>query len=96
MSFLHADASQAASLVSILNQLCFLMFLLFIQVLVNDDSVGRSVDETLRLISAFRHADSHGVVCPANWQPGSKTIVPDQNAKLTFFNQAFGDKKTEL
>jgi len=45
---------------------------------VNDDAVGRSVDEALRLIKAFQFADKHGEVCPANWQPGDKTITPDQ------------------
>ena len=44
---------------------------------INDDSVGRSVDETLRLIKGFQFADKHGQVCPANWQPGEKTIIPN-------------------
>ena len=34
---------------------------------INDAPVGRSVDETIRLIQAFKHTDSHGEVCPANW-----------------------------
>lgn len=44
---------------------------------INDDAVGRSVDETLRLINGFKHADKHGEVCPANWQPGDRTIKPN-------------------
>ena len=47
-------------------------------VTINDEQVGRNVDETLRTIKAFQHADKHGVVCPAGWKPGSKTIIPDQ------------------
>ena len=47
-------------------------------IMINDEQVGRSVDETLRLIKAFQHTDKHGVVCPANWKPGEKTIIPDQ------------------
>ena len=58
---------------------------------VNDAGVGRSVDEVLRLIKAFQFADKNGVVCPANWQPGSDTIQPDQKAKTTFFNKAYKD-----
>lgn len=46
------------------------------QITINDLPVGRSVDETLRLIKAFQFADEHGEVCPANWQPQSKTINP--------------------
>ena len=46
------------------------------QITVNDLPVGRSVDETLRLVKAFQFTDKHGEVCPANWQEGSKTINP--------------------
>ena len=31
---------------------------------VNDDAVGRNVEETLRLVKAFQYADEHGEVCP--------------------------------
>ena len=44
---------------------------------INDDAVGRSVEETLRLIKAFQYAAEHGEVCPANWKPGDKTIIPN-------------------
>lgn len=44
---------------------------------INDDAVGRSVDETLRLINGFKYTDKHGEVCPANWQPGDRTIKPN-------------------
>lgn len=53
---------------------------------INDAPVGRSVDEAIRTIKALQHADQHGVVCPANWKPGSKTIVPDQDKKIEFFS----------
>lgn len=46
------------------------------QITMNDLPVGRSVDETLRLVKAFQFADTHGEVCPANWQPQSKSINP--------------------
>merc|ERR1712166_99350 len=52
---------------------------------MNDAAVGRSVDETLRLIQAFQHSDKHGEVCPAGWKPGSKTIKTDQDKKNEFF-----------
>ncbi|TNV75667.1 hypothetical protein FGO68_gene12686 [Halteria grandinella] len=58
---------------------------------INDAPVGRSVDETLRLIQAFKHTDTHGEVCPANWQPGSKTIVPDQDQKKKYFSDVNRD-----
>ncbi|XP_062376600.1 peroxiredoxin-2-like [Sardina pilchardus] len=48
------------------------------QMTINDPPVGRSVDETLRLVQAFQHTDQHGEVCPAGWEPGSKTINPEE------------------
>ncbi len=35
------------------------------QITMNDLPVGRSVDETLRLVQAFQYSDVHGEVCPA-------------------------------
>merc|ERR1711968_388918 len=54
---------------------------------INDDQVGRSVDETIRLIKAFQFADEHGTVCPANWKPGDATMKPDPKESKTFFNE---------
>uniref|UniRef100_A0A8C5QHP3 Thioredoxin-dependent peroxide reductase, mitochondrial n=1 Tax=Leptobrachium leishanense TaxID=445787 RepID=A0A8C5QHP3_9ANUR len=44
---------------------------------VNDLPVGRSVEETLRLVKAFQYVETHGEVCPANWTPHSPTIKPN-------------------
>lgn len=52
---------------------------------VNDLPVGRSVDETLRLIKAFQFADKYGEVCPANWKEGGKTMKADPVASLEYF-----------
>ena len=56
------------------------------QITMNDLPVGRSVDETLRLVQAFQFTDENGEVCPANWKPGSKTIIPDPEKKLDYFS----------
>ncbi|XP_037051146.1 peroxiredoxin 1-like [Bradysia coprophila] len=58
------------------------------QITVNDLPVGRSVDETLRLVQAFQYTDVHGEVCPANWRPGSKTMIPDPEKSKAYFGQA--------
>lgn len=55
------------------------------QVTINDLPVGRSVDETLRLVQAFQHTDKFGEVCPAGWRPGSKTMVADTNKSKEYF-----------
>uniref|UniRef100_A0A0R3RXD3 thioredoxin-dependent peroxiredoxin n=1 Tax=Elaeophora elaphi TaxID=1147741 RepID=A0A0R3RXD3_9BILA len=57
------------------------------QITVNDLPVGRSVDETLRLVQAFQFVDKHGEVCPANWQPGSETIKPGIKESKAYFEK---------
>ncbi|XP_039293998.1 peroxiredoxin-2-like isoform X2 [Nilaparvata lugens] len=51
------------------------------QVTINDLQVGRSVDETLRLVQAFRHVDKYGEVCPAGWRPGAPAIPIDEQRR---------------
>lgn len=39
-------------------------------------SVGRNVDELVRLIDALQTTDKHACATPVNWKPGDKVIVP--------------------
>lgn len=55
------------------------------QMTINDLPVGRSVDETLRLVQAFQYTDEFGEVCPAGWKPGAKTMKPDPKAAMEYF-----------
>uniref|UniRef100_A0A0N5BBG2 thioredoxin-dependent peroxiredoxin n=1 Tax=Strongyloides papillosus TaxID=174720 RepID=A0A0N5BBG2_STREA len=57
------------------------------QITVNDLPVGRSVDETLRLVQAFQFTDVHGEVCPAGWTPGKETIKPGVKESKEFFGK---------
>uniref|UniRef100_A0A663M716 thioredoxin-dependent peroxiredoxin n=2 Tax=Athene cunicularia TaxID=194338 RepID=A0A663M716_ATHCN len=57
------------------------------QITINDLPVGRSVDETLRLVQAFQFTDKHGEVCPAGWKPGSDTIKPDVHKSKEYFSK---------
>ncbi len=53
---------------------------------VNNLSFGRSVDETLRVLQAVQHVQSHpDEVCPAGWTPGDKTMNPDPVKSKEFF-----------
>lgn len=54
---------------------------------VNDLPVGRSVDETLRLVQAFQFVEKHGEVCPAGWKPNSPTIKPDPVKSREYFEK---------
>jgi len=62
------------------------------QITMNDLPVGRSVDETLRLVQAFQYTDQHGEVCPAGWKPGADTIIPNPKDKLNYFTK-HGDEE---
>lgn len=59
---------------------------------VNDLPVGRSVDETLRLVKAFQFTDEHGEVCPANWQPGAASMKADPKGSQEYFSKIGGSK----
>jgi peroxiredoxin 2/4 len=53
---------------------------------INNLSFGRSVDETLRVLQAIQHVQTHpDEVCPAGWQPGAKTMNPDPVKSKDFF-----------
>jgi peroxiredoxin 2/4 len=43
---------------------------------INDNAIGRNVDEVLRVLDALTFAEQHGEVCPANWKPGDKAMKP--------------------
>lgn len=44
---------------------------------IHDNSIGRSAEELLRKLQAAKFVKEHGgEVCPANWQPGKKTLTP--------------------
>lgn len=41
---------------------------------VNDMPLGRSVEETLRMVDALQFFEENGEVCPANWHKGDKAL----------------------
>jgi peroxiredoxin (alkyl hydroperoxide reductase subunit C) len=52
---------------------------------VNDLPLGRSVDETLRMVDALQFVDKYGEVCPANWHKGEKAMKPDTAGLHKYF-----------
>ncbi|KER30978.1 antioxidant, AhpC/TSA family [Opisthorchis viverrini] len=56
------------------------------QIMINDRTVGRSIDEALRLLDAYQFVEKHGEVCPANWKAGKKTIRPSPTESQEFFD----------
>ncbi|WP_218079372.1 peroxiredoxin [Anthocerotibacter panamensis] len=53
---------------------------------INALNVGRNVEETLRVLKAFKYTREHpDQVCPANWTEGEDTMIPDPVASKKFF-----------
>lgn len=44
---------------------------------VHDNSIGRSIEEIFRKLQASKFvSENDGLVCPASWKPGGKTLKP--------------------
>ncbi|MCX7632722.1 MAG: peroxiredoxin [Turneriella sp.] len=53
---------------------------------VNNNNVGRNIDEVLRVVQADQYAEKHpGEVCPANWTPGKETMKADPKGSKEYF-----------
>ncbi len=61
--------------------------------LVNDLSLGRSVDEALRMLDALRFHEERGDVCPANWREGQEGMKPTREGAIDYLRR-FAERKT--
>nr|YP_009313111.1 2-Cys peroxiredoxin [Dermonema virens]SCW21365.1 2-Cys peroxiredoxin [Dermonema virens] len=53
---------------------------------INNLAFGRSVDETYRVLQAIQYVQANpDEVCPADWQPGEKTMIPDPVKSKEYF-----------
>ncbi len=56
---------------------------------INNTSVGRSVDETLRVLQAFQNVRDNGELCPADWKPGARSMKSgDRESAKEYFAHA--------
>ncbi|HQK38292.1 MAG TPA: peroxiredoxin [Bacteroidales bacterium] len=53
---------------------------------VNDMPLGRSVEETLRMVDALQYFEEHGEVCPADWHKGQKALKATQDGIREFLS----------
>ena len=58
---------------------------------VNDLPLGRSVDETLRMVQALQYFETNGEVCPVDWKEGARTIKADPENSKEFFEAEYQD-----
>ncbi|MCO6357183.1 peroxiredoxin/peroxiredoxin (alkyl hydroperoxide reductase subunit C) [Roseivirga pacifica] len=53
---------------------------------INHMPVGRNVNEYLRLIDAYTHVQTHGEVCPANWEEGKEAMNADRKGVASYLS----------
>ena len=51
---------------------------------INDLPLGRSVDETLRMVDALQFFEENGEVCPANWHKGEDGMAPSADGVANY------------
>lgn len=54
---------------------------------INNLSVGRNVQEILRLVEGYQYTAKNGEVCPANWNKGGDTMKPDPKGSKEYFSK---------
>lgn len=54
---------------------------------VNDMPLGRNVQEYIRLIDAYTHVQTHGEVCPANWEEGKQAMNADRKGVAEYLSK---------
>ena len=53
----------------------------------NHFPVGRNVHEYIRLIDAFTHVQTHGEVCPANWEEGKDAMKATRTGTAEYLSK---------
>jgi peroxiredoxin (alkyl hydroperoxide reductase subunit C) len=48
--------------------------------------LGRNVKEYLRLIDAYSHVQTHGEVCPANWEEGKDAMNANREGVASYLS----------
>lgn len=51
---------------------------------INHMPLGRNVNEFLRLIDAYTHVQTHGEVCPANWEEGKDAMSANRDGVASY------------
>lgn len=54
---------------------------------INNLSLGRNVNEVLRLVDAVEFVETHGEVCPANWTVGQEGMTPTHAGVVDYFHK---------
>jgi len=55
--------------------------------LVNNLSLGRNVDEALRMLDSLQFVEEYGEVCPANWRKGDEGMKPSAEGVASYLSK---------
>jgi peroxiredoxin (alkyl hydroperoxide reductase subunit C) len=56
---------------------------------VNDDPLGRSVEEALRTVDALQFFEENGQVCPADWHKGDAGVDKTKDGIANYLGENF-------
>lgn len=54
---------------------------------INNLSLGREVDEMLRMLDALQFCEEHGEVCPAGWKKGDEGMKPSAEGVAEYLSR---------
>ena len=57
--------------------------------LVNDLSLGRSVEEALRMVDALQYFEENGEVCPADWHAGDEAMSATADGVASYLGKKY-------
>ena len=58
---------------------------------VNDEPLGRNMDEVVRIVEALQFFEEHGQVCPAGWQKGQPGMTNTADGVASYLAENAGD-----
>lgn len=53
---------------------------------INHMPLGRNVAEYIRLVDAYSHVQTHGEVCPANWEEGKDAMKANRQSTAAYLS----------
>ena len=58
---------------------------------VNDEPLGRNMDEVVRIVEALQFFENHGQVCPAGWQKGKAGMTNTPAGVASYLSENAGE-----
>ena len=58
---------------------------------VNDEPLGRNMDEVVRIVEALQYFEKNGRVCPAGWTKGSDGFSPTKAGVADYLSKNASD-----